>query len=240
MSGRTSLYFDLLDACARPGCPVCQVSGRAVERYLDAFSFEQVNDITERARLRAARGFCNRHAWQWWEEQGDRLGAAIVYLDVLTTIGRQLDALANGDGGGRFGQVASALGLSAGGRADESAALPPQAVCPACEIQEATVERAVETLLAQFHEAEFHAAYAASHGICVPHLTRALRRRGQARDDLLTVERERLAALRSELEEHLRKQRHEHRHEPRGPEQTSPRRAVVSAAGEKGATWPPA
>lgn len=234
MSSRTSLYFDLLDACARAGCPICQLGGRAVERYLDAFSYENVNDLAERARLRAARGFCNRHAWEWWEEHHDRLGIAIVYLDVLTTVLRQLDKLDEEDGGSLRDQVINAFRLSRDER-DRAAALLPEAACPACDLQRQTEDRALTTLLGHLAAPDCRAAYAASSGLCLPHLTRALREgSGAAPAELIRLERARLAGLLAELEEYLRKARHEHRHEPRGHEQSAPRRALASAAGLPG------
>lgn len=240
MSSRTSLYFDLLDACAKPGCPVCQLGARAVDRYLDIFSYENVNDLDERARLRAARGFCNRHAWEWWEEHHDRLGIAIVYLDVLTTVLRRLDQMDDDEPGGLRGQVMSAFGLGRDGRGS-GAALLPEASCPACDLQREAEGRAIDTLLNHLSEPDYHAAFTRSSGLCVPHLARALQDGpGSGTAELIRLERARLTDLLAELQEYLRKARQEFRHEPRGHEQTSPRRALASAAGLPGTTWSPA
>jgi hypothetical protein len=240
MSDRTSLYFDLLDAFAESDCPACRLSLRAVQRYLASLSYEYVNDPGERAQLRAARGFCNHHAWQWWDEQYDRLGAAIVYLDVLTTIGRQLEKVQPVDAGRLRGPVAGALRLGGASEAGAAAGLLPEGPCPACREQAAAEGRLLDTLLAHLDAPDFRAAYAASAGLCLPHLAQAVTRgRGPAVTALVALARERLAGLRAELEEYLRKQRHEHRHEPRGAEQTAPRRAVLATAGAPGVWWPP-
>jgi hypothetical protein len=238
VSARTSLYFDLLEACARPGCPICQLGRRAVERYLDIFSYENVNDLDARARLRAARGFCNRHAWEWWEEHHDRLGIAIVYLDVLTTIHRQLTGLSEATPSTWRGQMLTALGLDRNGRAPASTLLPA-ATCPACELQGATEERAIVALLQHFEDGEVQTAFASSNGLCVPHLARALQSGpSPALSNLIRLERDRIGGLLAELEEFLRKAREEFRHEPRGHEQTAPRRGLSLAAGLPGASWP--
>jgi hypothetical protein len=240
MSDRTSLYFDLLDAFVEPDCPVCRLGLRVVKRYLDSLSYEYVNDPGERAQLRAARGFCNRHAWQWWDEQYDRMGAAIIYLDVLTTVGRLLEKAQPAEAGRPRGPVAGALRLGGNGEAGAAGGLLPEGLCPACREQAASESRLLDTLLGHLSEPDFRAAYVASSGLCLPHLVGALGRgRGATAADLLVIERERLAGLRAELEEYLRKKRHENRHEPRGAEQTAPRRAVLATAGAPGVWWPP-
>lgn len=240
MSDRTSLYFDLLDAVEEPDCPVCRLSLRAVKRYLDSLSYEYINDPSERAALRAARGFCNRHAWQWWDEQVDRLGAAIVYLDVLTTVARRLEKMQPAESGRLMDQVADALRLGGNGDGGPAAGLLPAGECPACREQGASEGRLLDTLLGHLGEPDFRAAYVGSAGLCLPHLVQTLERgRGPAVAALVAIERERLAGLRAELEEYLRKKRHENRHEPRGAEQTAPRRAVTATAGAPGVWWPP-
>ena len=108
------------------------------------------------------------------------------------------------------------------------------------DIQDEAEQRAVDTLLAHLSDGEYRAVYVASSGVCLPHLTRALKRDWDtATAELVAIERQRLAGLLAELEEYLRKQRHEHRHEPRGPEQTAPRRAVMNGCGVPGICWPP-
>lgn len=238
MSDRTSLYFDLLDAFTEADCPVCRLSLRAVQRYLASLSYEYINDPGERAQLRAARGFCNRHAWQWWDEQHDRLGTAIIYLDVLTTVGRLLEQ-AVAARSRRRGTVTSTLWLGSNSDAHPAARLLPEGRCPACRQQAEAEARLLDTLLAHLEAPDFRAAYETSAGLCLPHLVQAIARgRGPAVTALVALARTRLAGLRAELEEYLRKQRHEHRHEPRGAEQTAPRRAVLATAGAPGVWWP--
>ena len=60
---KDTLYFELLDACAETGCPICRLSLESVQRHLDGALYEFVNDIEARAVLRVARGYCNDHAW---------------------------------------------------------------------------------------------------------------------------------------------------------------------------------
>ena len=77
---KTATYFDLRDACQLPGCPVCRIEQRTVQRFLDALMYENVNDPGTRDRLRGSLGFCHEHAWQVANEMlGNALGMAIIY-----------------------------------------------------------------------------------------------------------------------------------------------------------------
>src|SRR5688572_12074121 len=90
MSSFTS--YDLILACAQPGCPACRLEQRSVERFLSNQLYENVNSIPLRDRLRASRGFCREHAWLGVDKHlGDALGYAIIYHDVVNAVLRQLD-----------------------------------------------------------------------------------------------------------------------------------------------------
>src|SRR5579863_1343245 len=65
--GKHTVYYDLLDACKKGGCPICALALEAVARYLDATIYERVNDPRTRDAVVRARGYCNDHAWQLTE-----------------------------------------------------------------------------------------------------------------------------------------------------------------------------
>src|SRR3972149_3490349 len=77
-------YFDVIDACARPGCPFCRLSEETVNRYLGAILYENVNDPGTRDQLRSSLGYCNEHAWRLTATSGSALGVAIIYEDLLS------------------------------------------------------------------------------------------------------------------------------------------------------------
>jgi len=98
---RHSGYYEVLEALAEGGCPVCGLAERSVRQRLASLSYEQVNDPAVRDELRAAQGFCRRHAWQFLELGGTVLGAAIIYADILRSVRRRLPtwrARRRGDG----------------------------------------------------------------------------------------------------------------------------------------------
>ena len=45
-------YFNLRDALAQPGCPICTLVERVSSRYLDSLLYERVNDVGTREDLR--------------------------------------------------------------------------------------------------------------------------------------------------------------------------------------------
>src|SRR5512145_2963112 len=98
---RSSTYFDLIETCREPGCPVCRLGLRAARRYIDFVLYERVNDPDTRAELCAARGYCNRHAWMMADWNIRSLSLAMLegvvirdVLDVLAGAGYERGALA--------------------------------------------------------------------------------------------------------------------------------------------------
>lgn len=80
-------YFALLEACGKPGCPVCQLEQQATERYLDHLFYENVNDSGTRSQLRDSLGFCREHTELLLDRGlGDALGMSIIYHDVLGSV----------------------------------------------------------------------------------------------------------------------------------------------------------
>ena len=117
----------------RPGCRRCELELTTVRRYLDGLSYENVNDLEVRATLRAARGFCAHHAWQFLDITHDSLGAAIIYRDVLGAVLEELGQLAGGDPHPRiprrFLHESLPLDRTVGQAVRR---LQPRTLCPAC------------------------------------------------------------------------------------------------------------
>ncbi|MBI2941350.1 MAG: hypothetical protein HYY04_13020 [Chloroflexi bacterium] len=145
---RHSHVYDLLEALAGPGCPVCALVRRTSWRYLDTLAYENVNDPGIRARLRAAHGFCNRHAWAFLDEQREALGTAIIARDVLRTLSNTTD------------WVMSRL----------AAAMACRGPCPTCAAEQTTAAHVLGTLAETLAEEDVAIAYRRSDGLCVPHL----------------------------------------------------------------------
>jgi hypothetical protein len=161
---RHSHFHDVLDALGRPGCALCSLAARTRWRRLDALAYESVNDIALRAKLRAALGFCNRHAWYFVETVRAVLGTAIIYRDVLHAVQRRAADAASPD------------------------PFAPAGPCLGCVAERDAVDDAIQTIAEAVDAADLRAAFRASEGLCAPHLLRALARAGgDARPKLLRL-----------------------------------------------------
>jgi hypothetical protein len=235
--GRTSIHFDLLDAFKQEGCPACRLALKSVSMYLDIMSYELVSDPGMREQIRAAHGFCNEHAYQWLQQR-DALGTSIFYVEVLAELTSKLEGL-------RFHKhdllsgVASLLNTGNGrtgeGR-DGPDALEPDADCPVCRVLRKTESMAVETLVETLHEVGFKESYAASPGLCVPHLQRALRCAPDEESFKALIETA-LAGhgtLTRQLQEIIRKHDYRFSKEAPGDERGATVRTIRHVAGERG------
>jgi hypothetical protein len=232
------IYYSLLEASQKPGCPVCRVTLFLVDRYLNALFYESVNDIPTRAHLRKSRGFCSNHAWRLLDgEVGNALGISIIYHDVLTNLLRDLPAPQARQE--RKGGISSLFGRTARQVGDllktALSALTAKEVCLACKERDEVARLTTTIMLNSLADERFAQTLAASEGLCLPHLKQALE---QAENEnllpvLLELNRPQLEALNAELAEFIRKNDHRFHNEGFGPEGTSWRRVIGKVQGER-------
>jgi hypothetical protein len=218
-----TLYYDLIDAAAEPGCPVCHLSIKSTRRYLDSVIYEYVNDPGVRDDLRAARGYCNKHAWWLTDIPGSALGVAIVYKDIVQSIAGAVDALPDGNKAS-----AGAEGLLE--------RLRPAGACPACKHRDVKEEHLLNALLKNIDDERLATALTDSSGLCLPHLVRALELVEDNRTlrRLAALQQDKLARLQDELSEFIRKSDYRFQAEGFGQEGNSWRRALALVSGEPG------
>jgi hypothetical protein len=230
-----TVYFELRDALAGPGCALCALALRSMRRYFEALGYESVNDPGIRDAVRAARGFCEVHG-RMLREARDALGAAIIHRDVVSAVMDAFDGLAYrptslGDllrqaiRGDRTG--------SANGRAD---ALAPQQLCPACARRHTTDQVYVDALLQHLSDDDLLPRVCDSAGLCLPHLRLAIERAPDAAtfDRLKDAQLAIWQRLAAELDEFIRKQDHRFAAEPLGEERSAWSRAVDLVSGQFG------
>lgn len=230
--------YKLLDACREPGCPVCRVEQQSVERHLESQFYENVNSPRWRDSMRASLGFCHEHAWLAVDHRlGDALGFSIVYQDILNNILRKLD---EGTGPLR----SSHHWTSVLRRVPEQArimmekllsATTPVKRCPVCDHREDMTRIILSVLVDELERSEMFDALQSSDGLCLPHLQRSLE---QVRDvsvceKLLTVHREKLESLRTELSEFIRKSDYQAAREGFGREGDAWLRTVTLITGSR-------
>jgi hypothetical protein len=226
--------YNLLEACREPGCPVCRLERRYVERYLDTQFYENVNNPDLRNILRLSMGFCREHAWLAANERlGDALGFAIIYQDV---IGAALELLDKGvpPPTRRWANLLKRIPEQVSAMVYKAVfALTPQKRCPACQQRDEMVSIIVSSLAEDLGQAELEGALRASDGLCLPHLRLCLKavRDSVSCEKLITIHREKLEALHAELAELIRKNDYRFMKEGLGKEVDSWLRAVAMMVG---------
>ncbi|MBN1287046.1 MAG: hypothetical protein JXB47_16720 [Anaerolineae bacterium] len=222
----TGQIYDLREACSGPGCPVCVLVNREVERYFDRLLYSQVVDIDARAGIRSAWGYCNRHAYMLLRDPGGAVGIAVIYEDVMKNLVRALDAAEWQTG--RFTRKGAT-------RLVEK--LAPKQECPACAHQAQEEYFYMKALIQGLEEGSLVEPLAQSRGLCLRHLRLALdgSRDRAVFETLVRIQRKIWQELGAQLTEFIRKNDHRFQHEPMGPEGDSWSRVVRQVSGEPGA-----
>jgi hypothetical protein len=231
METRTGTYFDLLEACRKPGCPLCRLSQDGAERYLSALLYESVNDPGVRSRLQRSLGFCREHARLILDRKhGEALGVAILTRDLLQTA---LERIQKTDGP-RPMWLRRAVGTRE--RFSELARrLTPHQPCPVCRQRDVIAERTLDFLLKSPQDEPLGEALRTSDGLCLPHLRRALTRSSspESLEALLTASAAGWERLQGELAEFIRKNDYRFQAEDPGGERDSWLRATAILSGIK-------
>ena len=213
--GKHTPFFELVDAQAMAGCPICRLVYKVTDRYIDALLYEAVLDPTVRAKLKDSQGFCAQHVEMLRNQPGRALGVALIYRDTVTHVLRSIDKARPSRGPGWLGRL-----LRRSESPSPLAALSATRPCPACTIGATTEQDYVALLLAHLDDDRLYQAYAVGEGLCLPHLVAALR---GVRDEptlqrLVGPQRERYRVLLVDLDEFIRKRDHRFAQEKYGPE----------------------
>jgi|YelNatPaOPRAMG01_1025707.scaffolds.fasta_scaffold41834_3 hypothetical protein len=215
---------ELKEALAQPGCPLCRLAREAVGRFLAHLLYENVNDPGVRSELTLARGFCNLHAWQL-EEEGDALGTAILYRNILGALVELLERCLQRSKRLRQSRRVGAL----------RTILQPQRPCPACRARENAEAVYIHALVSQLDDPEVRDGFLRAGGLCLPHLQRTLEvARPEQAGELLALQREAWTQLLEQLGEFIRKQDYRFREEGLGAEGDSWIRALAQVSGQPG------
>jgi len=217
----------LEEAMRQPGCPVCRISRAAAERGIDAFLWENVNDIPTRQPIIDAYGFCGEHTRLLvaieMSNSGPVLGVNIIYEHLGRLVSGEL-------------KRASLTQKMAGWlrRAASRGLLTPKKRCPACITVEETARNQLAVLFEELqaeHEG-MSSAYRGSNGLCLDHLRQGLElyagqhTRGAAwlvEETTLRLERQ------SEcMREYIRKNNWEYRAEKITPEEAAAWRKTLT------------
>jgi hypothetical protein len=223
----TTLHLKL--AMDQPGCPICRLRRESEARYIFFFLYENINDLETRLHLIASQGLCPAHTWQAFQREvsgfGDGLGNSIVYVDLCQRIRTELERYRPRTNGHTPSHLphwrdrlmrwlaSQRIGL------DRPDSLTPHEPCRVCEIGEQAVESNLGWLIEACADDDpaFRQLYAASSGLCLPHLRQAVmiaKSHDQCGFDfILMTDARRLTDLVHDLSEYGRKHAWDHRDE---------------------------
>jgi len=230
---RSAVYFALLEALGKSGCPVCRIVEEASANYLDTLFYEQVTDVGVRRKLRQARGLCNWHSWEVRKIPTAALGVAIIAQDLLGEECARLAELQRRPLWRRRGNHLQARlwrqSLSAYLRGWRH-----RSICPACQVASEHERHGLETMLNFAHEEEFARRFESSFGLCFPHLVHTAETHPfhPGLIALIEVQRGKHASLVVELEEFCRKHDYRFGREAWGVESDAWVRAIEVLAGK--------
>jgi hypothetical protein len=214
--GKHTPYFELLEAQAKAGCPICRLVYKATDRYLDSLLYEAVLDPAVSAKLKQAQGFCSEHVKMLGRRPGRALGIALIYRDIIRAA--ILTAEKNRPEKASRG-LKALFRKSQPGSIIASKLRTPQ-VCPACQIGAESERNNLELLLVHIEDAQFQKGYADGEGLCLVHLIGVLEL-ARTPDEVHSIIDPQVARYRimlHELDEFIRKRDHRFRLEPMGDE----------------------
>ncbi len=235
--GKFIRFFRLVDACDRPGCPVCRCLVADARQYLDSLLYERVNDPDTRRRLHASWGFCSWHAWMLREVSDPAFGSAIMYEDFLRAAIQRFEHKANQlvkSPRGLLGWLGRLVGRAR--RSLLAEVHRRRALCPGCHLIAESEVDYVRAALRFIDDPQFDSAYRRSQGICVPHALQALQLGADATHAQLLVTRTlpKWAELRRDLQGFVDKHDYRNRRPFTEAESTAYLRALEVLTGAPG------
>jgi hypothetical protein len=197
-------------------CPLCRVAHKADREYIWQFFDEGADQGESIEAVRRACGFCAEHIEMLRRIEMDgmssTLAISVMFADTFAGIVEDLEAL-------------------------KPDAHFRRAQCPACANRERRLRANAGYLLDELATSPGRREmFAASPGLCFAHfeLVWDIAQTADDRELILGVQRTATRSLLGELQEHVRKHDDKFRHEPKGTERDSWRRAIFLTAG-----WPP-
>src|SRR3972149_12031574 len=158
-------YFNLLDASKEKGCPICFLIKNAVNKSMDNFLYENVNDPGVRKEIRKSLGYCNFHAWQL-QKIGDGLGLGIIYEELLNILTDKIEGCHSHQNKNISHVLLKELLQN---KAKLNYHEKSKLTCPICRDLRECEKRYITAFIEYFNDAEFHKSFKFSFGLCLPH-----------------------------------------------------------------------
>ena len=213
------------EALHQEGCPICRLRTQAARRAVDAFLWENVNDVQARQPLLDAYGLCPEHtrllAAVELRTSGPALGVNIIYEQLGRRTAEELRRLnlPQPSAPRWLRWLRQKLGIT------QAPVLPARNRCPLCIQMEQSDLNNLHTLFEtlEAHPEQIWELYRVSDGLCLAHLRQGLECHAaefpaaaqRLRQDAI----QRMEANSEHMREYLRKNNWEYRAEPISPEE---------------------
>jgi len=224
----------LQEGLARGECPICFSSRKATRRYIHSFLYEGMMSSLARQEFLEGGGFCREHFWEAKNIErecwADGFGVAILCENLLEAFAQDLEKLRNTIAGSNM----SFLKIRRTAKRRE-VPFTPGSKCLACEIARSTDQRYLATLEELLADSNFREGFEQSAGLCVGHIQTISEHwtSETAVEIVKCVATNQVRKLIDQLREFQRKHDYRYKNEPRGPEWSSPERAIGFLVGPK-------
>jgi len=164
MLDKHNLFYEMKETLGMDGCPICGMTRKAVDSFIEGMLYDKINDHGLRDALVKSKGFCSDHSWQI-RRAGNPLAHTLIYahfLEEMLTVGSYLQKK---DDPPKAPSTANAM-------RPVLKKLKPEAACPLCIYRDDAEERYLRSLVHFIQDQDFALQYKASSGVCRLHFLR--------------------------------------------------------------------
>ncbi len=179
---RDMVWHELFDRMQNNRCPICDLIYNRIQRNMDGFLYESVNDVSIRKKICNSNGFCNYHAYMLME-MGDPLAHALIYSDLLK---KAIDNMSRK--------------LS-----KQSSLYQSHSDCLFCKHVNESEDTYIIAFADAFADAEFKEKYISEGMLCIPHLEIIKNLKKREVEKIVAITLEKYSRLIDDLSEIIRK-----------------------------------
>jgi hypothetical protein len=227
-------YFDLVETFPKPGCAVCTLTQRDVERHVDLMLYGFVSTDEMQAIFQAARGLCPPHGEMVQRNKGGNvIGVARLYIATLNEVIGIMEQTPVADA--PKSSLTNWLRSNNQPESDSLAAkLEAEITCPVCDALEEFEQEYVGIFSRYMRDDRFQNTLRESEGLCLPHFRQVIGQlSGEDARLMVAIQRGIWERLRDEMALFLEKQDYDHDLGAIGDEGDSWVRAIKRMAGDK-------
>ncbi len=147
-----TFYYKIMDSFQADECPACFYLSGAMEKYFDDLLYEGVNDFGFIGKFRENKGFCNFHSYKFLGYKNAMASASLYYYLSMD----------------KLDEMKSISPANPG--------LTQTKDCQACDFARSSENMYISSLKDFMIEEEFKGSFLNSHGLCVPHYLKLIKK----------------------------------------------------------------